>query len=65
MGISWVSPEAGELQYIQTVGKKLSLAKGLVPVESTTVLTASMTGIETTFRGENYEDVHGCGRALS
>ena len=61
MGISWGSPEVDELQYIQTVGKKLSLAKVLVPVESTTAPTAFMTGIEITFRGEDYEDVHGCG----
>ena len=29
------------------------------------VSTAFMTGLEITFRGEDYEDVHGCGRALS
>jgi hypothetical protein len=65
MGISWAFPDLGELQYLQTAGKKLSPAKVLVPVESTTVLTAFMTGIGITFRGENYEDVHRCGRALS
>jgi hypothetical protein len=36
MGICWASPEADALQSIQTVGKTLSLAKGFVPVESTT-----------------------------
>jgi len=48
MAISWGSPEVDELQYIQTVGAKLSLAKGVVPAESTTVPTAFMTGIEIT-----------------
>jgi hypothetical protein len=51
MGISWGSPGVDELQYIQTAGKKLSPAKVPVPVESTMVLTAFMTGIEIAFRG--------------
>jgi hypothetical protein len=65
MGLSWDSLEEDELQYIQTAGKKPSLAKVLVQVESTTVPTAFVTGIEITLRGEDYEDIHGCGRALS